>query len=1266
MFSRLKQSLSSPTKTDKIEKTDKTEKDVYRRRHRLSKPLTNSSSANLYVLGAQQSEDQGKDGNNSTASDDKFNTWSIPLPEKEPRERMPLEQHNASPLSLHSIHSIADSPATLDEVWTGTTFVISQHEAAHLNVALSPSPSMRKAKRPMSAIFTAPFANSRKASDFAERRVSLQETNTQLSTKLSKDRLVTGLPCSTEDLSELVPHSLHRRSSFAPGVASRVTSLGPPPAEDVFEDSPIEEDTDVDHQGSYHDPAHHAESSSSHPRIPTFDEEWTSPGSPVVRAATPTDLDYTHLGGLGLGSLHVTNGRASPAPSEFLNIVSTPTSKRFVSNEHSYEDNSGLPSEGSALQISAVTQIQSFSDDDKDFTVELAAKHWGSSVLRSDGLDEPYSPTAVDQVNDTEDNWETFSSSSQGNEGIGAFTQCEDKTSAMAMEYMAEISGSPYSTGGSPSPPGTGLKCTSKRTEFEDCLFDNDIEELSSSEDADHLTPNTQYTSDDTTFIHEDRFRASASSSVTTSQRSSLKPANSTGSSGKPDSGYGSKTSLEPSIDLKPGAYGQRLAFAPTKKSSDAKVSNVDPSRQEVVQRLPGPRPFRPLSILKPSGSSMSVLPNFTNLNPSTSTSTLPVVQQSTSVVSEAPSKVRKLQKRRPLSQPPPVDRIMVQGNQHASQTDIPAIPAEILANLAIRSERVPELERTFKSMHHTRGSESGSLQDVICSPTQITFPDSETYIEDSRERTTTPFQRSPRQSLTGWQKSDRPASQSRSQSRRSSGISENDAMAIINDRTSMVSTLGGSSYDIASKTHPSLQQTFVTEVALETTQSSPHDLTGMPQRPRTPQSSRHSLTGTIQSPRTPQSRQYEPNSTPRRSKPMMDDATAAELARIRSRTLVEGEENNRWNSRRASFDGRGRPPARSTRSIGVSEEVPPLPPLPTLEQIAQREQWKADHQRPYLESPATERIIWPEPEPFWSDPHESPAPPPPSHSPQPQYVEEYREKYEEDYAPPPPSHSPRPMSFDVFEECEAPPPPSHSPRPRSIVLHEDDHAPPPPSHSPRPVDVEPQEADDVWAAQASAWKMRRQSIGQFLRSKSTPQPEEHDFQQYSWTEESAVDDSTYPDIPLRRPYAPYAEDSRQYQMPGAYPQSPYRGNKRRDTSHHSRPSYDSFVCEAGDRPKSRLSQAPGHAGSYVSLAESLYPPEQPHSHASPSFGRYSGGLDYGYEYGAGFNSSAGTRSVSGVAKATRKGMRLSENYGVDLSDVPAMSELVRRKPVGY
>lgn len=54
----------------------------------------------------------------------------------------------------------------------------------------------------------------------------------------------------------------------------------------------------------------------------------------------------------------------------------------------------------------------------------------------------------------------------------------------------------------------------------------------------------------------------------------------------------------------------------------------------------------------------------------------------------------------------------------------------------------------------------------------------------------------------------------------------------------------------------------------------------------------------------------------------------------------------------------------------------------------------------------------------------------------------------------------------------------------------------------------------------------------------------------------------------------------------------------------------------------------------------------------APDFDRFSGGLGFGWERGAGFGGSAGTRQGSDQS-AKRTSVQLSESHGVDLSDVP-------------
>jgi hypothetical protein len=57
--------------------------------------------------------------------------------------------------------------------------------------------------------------------------------------------------------------------------------------------------------------------------------------------------------------------------------------------------------------------------------------------------------------------------------------------------------------------------------------------------------------------------------------------------------------------------------------------------------------------------------------------------------------------------------------------------------------------------------------------------------------------------------------------------------------------------------------------------------------------------------------------------------------------------------------------------------------------------------------------------------------------------------------------------------------------------------------------------------------------------------------------------------------------------------------------------------------------------------------------YSQPRFDRYSGGFGWEYDRDNGFGGSAGTRTGSGQANATRRGVPLRASYGIDLGDVP-------------
>ena len=1186
MFSKFKASLAP------LPRADDGDKDI-RQRHRLSKPLTNKSSTNLFILSAQQSE--GQANNSSTVEVSPASLATSPSRD----DAVEVVHSFESGPNLETLP--AKSPTLQEGGWRGTAFVLSEDpvESADPPTLLSPNGSV-KAKRPLSAMLTnTRFSSSRMS--FAQRRASLQALQALAesgSDQAEKNRSAATLPIPSDHQSDTPSPRIHRRSSFTPGVATRASKMA------LLGPAPVEEQSDTA-RDYYYDPTLSEESPLSQLEVLDFDEEWAPPAPPVARPGTPSDLDYTHLGGLRLGSLRVVNGRASPAPSDLsrhLTGASTPHLKRDASSEYGDGDDAALVTLASLRLKSYRGRDQGLQDSTPVPRRPVAAPtRTHSDTLLLPKRDRPLLDPSSNKK--TMNSWmpATFSDMSRSHTA----SHSSNRTSELAIAYMSELSASPYSDARPRSPAGSVLKSTSKATEFDDDLFEDDAADVSPSAEEDHPTSDTQYSSSDAVLVCEDPYRMSFKQSRDTSRRSSLQPCNSTGSSVKPDSGYGSKISLGSSKDQKCEDPYKTESKAPTEPPVNGRGVDAEAFHGKSKPR-PISMPPRP-SILKRSGGTAPQLPTFSNLYPSTTT--LASIQSTSSAPFDAPAKLRKLQKKaRPRSQPPLVRQIVIQGDHRdMSNSDIPPIPAEIAANLAIRTEQVPALGHTFSSMHHTRDFESSPKP--AHASTFIDFPEPDASPRDSLVEIDVPAPPAHRTSFMKWSRSERRNSQRHA----SSGISEDDAMAIIRDLETAVSSMGGSPYEIASQsTLPAKAQ-----VAKPQTTNDPY-----------------------------------PNAlNASRPKPMMDDATAAELARMRSRSIAEREDMP-WKQRRSSFNDRGGIPGRNFRLFSTAGDAPPLPPLPSHEQVRQKEVRKADYQRPYLETRANERMVWP------AQCLSAPA----------RTCRSTPQRFVElggDIPPPAPSYPLRSRPVEVNEDTPAPPPPSHSPRPRSIRTTDEAFAPPPPSHSPRPMSVGPQEeVTDIWAAQASAWKSRRKSIGEMLRSRTAP-PEQQYSVQHLATQARPIDDPVYPEIPLRCPQKSSTGGLEDYRLSRSQHQCAQPQPIRYESASQSRPFYDSFTSEAVDRPHSRDSQAPSQAGSYVSLGEELRSPQQSRPNPPPQFGRYSGGLNYGYEHGAGFGGSAGTRSVSGVAKATRKSVPLSENFGVDLSDVPIIAG-IRRKPVGY
>nr|POF01633.1 hypothetical protein CFP56_76865 [Quercus suber] len=254
------------------------------------------------------------------------------------------------------------------------------------------------------------------------------------------------------------------------------------------------------------------------------------------------------------------------------------------------------------------------------------------------------------------------------------------------------------------------------------------------------------------------------------------------------------------------------------------------------------------------------------------------------------------------------------------------------------------------------------------------------------------------------------------------------------------------------------------------------------------------------------------------------------------------------------------------------------------------------------------------------------------------------------------------------------------------------------------------------WEVQAKLWRQRRLSIGATLGQAILDDDDEKPpvVRQASATTISAP---SAPAIVVTRHVTPLSEDSKSRQNVGrgtkdqasvhadSYIELLGKENRPRQSDIPRTNSSDSFVT-AFDKPQSSRyppptedrtaatairrtpsgrvrtesgiwrPYSPQHASDAersraISLAkltgelhdDASAPPmfdHRPRHSDSPSkstdslLDRYSGGLGYNWDFGSGFNGSAGTR-VSGGRPTSSKGVPMSEAFGLDLNDVPVI-----------
>ena len=731
---------------------------------------------------------------------------------------------------------------------------------------------------------------------------------------------------------DAITSPIRRRSLYTPGLATRVPNdilRKPPPPEER-----IESEADREY---YYNP--NKPESSPLSKLAALDRINQRRPSPVPRASTPVDLDYGHLGGLRLGTLRITNGNSSP-----VSRIRSPA----VTGEG--------PSADLEDYFNTVDGIHSDDDDAEMGTAGFLSREgrppWVvPNCERARRVGSPLKRQIQPMISPEGTESTTNSLKQPKPTSMKQFSAPDYKFKA-AEDYISELPDSPYSTSNNLLAPAKPFAPTSKANEFDDKLFDDNIESPSSRNhsrsinyDNDQLengnSPVTKVYS-----LQEFDTVGQPTHSITTPERPDLlplpgNPESPNSNLTKADSGYSSTTSTESSkrrtLSTPNGNTTLRSAM---RSSLKVPISPGGPRNmpQTDSSLLPPSRPPPPIPSLLAESSLL--LGNETNCSSAqTSSGPVPTLVLTPITTSRVLIGPRKLKKLRPLSLPPPVNAIIVQSQREIDRSNIPPVSVEVALRHEERLRYFPSLEHTFPSSQHTGLSESHSSPDLVFVP--IVFPSPAHSSEE--DYFSLPVHDTADTSST--------ASKQRSSYNRNDGIQSSKSEYRLSlthqlgdfsiaDLGDVTASLGGSAYDVARST---LNTTSRAPTTMNTNMTHPHHMT---------------------------------TAIPR-SKNGMDEEQAAQFARMRSQyrnQSLTAEElaslglNSHPNtddftqkparlcmdyptrpppplpipskdppSLRTTFNDRGGVPGKMPKPKNAA--LPPIPPMPPREQVQQREE---------------------------------------------------------------------------------------------------------------------------------------------------------------------------------------------------------------------------------------------------------------------------------------------------------------------------------------
>ena len=930
-----------------------------REQYRLSKPKTNASSSNLLALAHQPTERDAFRMPSKTANIDATEAV-VTSPSGERRSRPDARPKLRAHLFGSTSGSARNEPLDADgERHCGLGELVS---GVRDRLSRSGSPnSQPSSARGSSTNLTNSIGASRltlvpdsPAPASEETRRLLQDIRAKASTDELAAFSHISSPVEENAPDNPVLSPIRRRSLLTPGIATRVPDdiLRKPPPRNKLE-------SQLD-RAYYYNP--HLSDSSPLARLAVLDLADHGRVSPVARAATPTFHDYGHLGGLKLGTLRVTNGRASPAPSDSTVQLVADQSLAHVDQEGDYFNlSSGCTSEskedGVVPRYTRWQSGQSLPATSHPFTEESRAVRLGRSIpsankggrstmLSSGRGDHKSSKVDVllpDGVR-TEFTPPIPSNKQRSMSLYGTSDEFTDPTSSIAQEYITELPHTPF-LNAEPTVHGhLQILSTTKANEFEDNLFEDESIVVSTQSPSPRKQGPCLAVDDlESEHVHsgsrEDALRildGRTSSTVVQSIRHNSSPRSSAQHAQIP-----SPTPSELALSKADSGYSSNASLRSLKKDQVSEIASGTETTDRITnmsvetflsppKRLPPPPPpadkinaappirsvaysqtlsagepltLRAANIVKTSDEHRPSLQNTPNSVKSA---------QEESVSSQIGVTQRKLKKDRPLSQPLPVRYITVQGYRELSQSHIPPVPADVAAKLAQRHRAFPLLEHTFPSLQHTNMKDESATMPPVSVP--IRFPSPTKALGEptiqTKQQSPSAYTQSPsshdrppqrRRSSINWVKSKRRCSREREPQ-------EEEYPDMIADFGTVIESLGGSPYDVA---HSTLAWT--PRLSDSQTWAGPHQMNNEVLRVK--------ATG-------------------------MDEEAAARFARSRSNTRSQGQLRSPT-PLNSNFNDRGGIPGKNIRPTSMIIDAPPVPALPS--QIG-----AAGVEKPKLERPVS------------------------------------------------------------------------------------------------------------------------------------------------------------------------------------------------------------------------------------------------------------------------------------------------------------------------